>query len=49
MMYNIKYSKTGEVNFNTGLTLKQYEKAAKKYAKQGYTCEKEIQTEIKRR
>jgi hypothetical protein len=49
MMYNIKYSKPLEVNFDTGLTLKEYEKAAKAYTKQGYICEKEIQTEIKGR
>ena len=46
MMYTLKYSKPREVNFQTGLTLEEYERAEKKHTKEGYTCEKEIQREI---
>jgi hypothetical protein len=48
MMYTLKYSKPKEVNFKTGLTLEEYNRAESKHTKEGYICEKEIQREIKR-
>jgi hypothetical protein len=46
MMYTLKYSKPREVNFKTGLTLEEYDRAEKKHTKEGYICEQEIQIEI---
>jgi len=46
MMYTLKYSKPREVNFKTGLTLEEYNRAESKHTKEGYICEQEIQIEI---
>jgi|AntAceMinimDraft_17_1070374.scaffolds.fasta_scaffold135482_3 hypothetical protein len=46
MIYTLKYSKLREVNFKTGLTLEEYNRAESKHKKEGYICVKEIQREI---